>query len=433
MKQITRSNKQPNLLLKLQEAFFSHRYFFAVFLYLLFYSYFVSGQMNAWTVDSAVQALYGLDFSFGFLSRILPGAIYMFFFHKVESKTVAVYSAVLLILFFAILSLFCEKILKKCSNKKEITICVILLMLFLTGPFTFAVYVQGLGISEVYWLFCTVLFFFFLEHRALYPFIIPLCLIVLLFNYSAIICYIPFYCILILYKISISNKTKDKTILYFVFALSAAASIILFLYFTSTLDTNVKYTLPEFEKKLSERGATDNEYASVYFFTSFHKDLEFVPDSIDSPFWKNFSEKFPALWVFIIPFFHMLREGFNVFYYLDLIILLAPILFFVLRFFIQCIKNKTNNKLRRFVYFCVPVLFFVTVIFSFLISIDRLKWVSCAFIPLFSSILYLFYHEEKNSITEYLSRVFFTGSGKISPFVISFCIVYAFTIYGQYH
>jgi|GEM_PF-3781876 len=69
------------------------------------------------------------------------------------------------------------------------------------------------------------LFFLCLAYRPLYLLAAPLCVLALLVNYAAIICYVPFFCILLLYKLSGETDRKSKRMLLAAFIVCVCVSV----------------------------------------------------------------------------------------------------------------------------------------------------------------------------------------------------------------
>ena len=101
----------------------------------------------------------------------------------------------------------------------------------------------------------------------------------------------------------------------------------------------------------------------------------------------------------------------------------------IFRFCFNELKNRNNPGLRRFVFFCMPALFFMTVLVSWPLSFDFFKWLNFAFLPLFASFIYVFYRETAytaEKIRQYLTAVTY-------PEIVAYCSVYAICVLSAYY
>ena len=138
--------------------------------------------------------------------------------------TLTVYYIVLLFVFFAALALFLDRLVNR-IEKKDRAVALVLIVLFLTGPSTFSIFITDIGFIEAYWVFLSALFFLFLAYKPLNLLTAPLCVLALMLNYAAIICYVPFFCILLLYKYVTETSKSAKRMLLAAFFLCVAVSI----------------------------------------------------------------------------------------------------------------------------------------------------------------------------------------------------------------
>ena len=81
-----------------------HYYSLFFFLFILIYSFVVSGGMRPWSSIGLTQSFHAVDYSMGFCARFLPGAVYQFIFGAVNETTLNLYLSVLMIVFFFVLS-----------------------------------------------------------------------------------------------------------------------------------------------------------------------------------------------------------------------------------------------------------------------------------------------------------------------------------------
>ena len=373
----------------------THRFAIAFFVFLMSYHVIIVNRLKLWDVHALTYSQYCADFSFGFGTKLLHGAIYRFLFGgETTPLTVRIYSAALVIVFFALLSFKLEKFIKR-MPEKYLNSALLLILFFLSGPFTFGIYTKMLGLSDTYWLFIALAFIDCLEHRKL-RFLIPfLIALSLFFHFSAIIFVIPLFSIFMLYYASICTDKKEKTALIVVFGASLLlAAVVFFVLILNESRTVV--SMPEFHRKLKENGT---DFTFYYDYAFFHKwgDNVFVPEEI--------TMMKPSLMKFIYLFYYQVKmiydelgNGRQDGYFVTAlgVLIVSPIVVLFTRFHKIALVRK-SNRLRQFCAFLMiahfPFLFILAMLFA--ISVDMTRYLSYAMISMFSTVLIILYNEEQ--------------------------------------
>ncbi len=387
--------------------FYKHRYGVGIFLLFMAYSFFISGNMKLWQVNSLSYSFHAVDFSVGFCSKVLPGAICNFLFEPITEEKVSVFLNVLVISCFLAISFLLEKVFLKTEREYRPTVAI-MCAFFLTGPAAFSTYVKIFCMLDFYWLLFAVLTIFFLSKKQLYIFVIPAFAVSVMVHNGTMICYIPFLVILILYKVAGIEDKKEKTLLYVVLFLAVTASVSVFLYFALYEIDNVKYTMEEFNNIMASKGVTEFEYYNNYFYlqqaNSTFEEIygeDFNWQAFNSEEKNNFVIFLQLLVKRILAHMQFDTLGGNIVHF----ILVAPVVVFVYRFLFLQIKIKSENKLKKFSYLCSMLLFPATLILSMFFSTDRLRWLSNAFIPLFAFMLFVIYKDNGTMIKEIKSFI----------------------------
>lgn len=125
---------------RLKNAFYEHRFGLFFFVFLMAYSFIVSGNMQVWKVDDLTYSFHVVDFSMGFCTKLLPGAVCNFLFDEVTEAKVSTYLNILVAFCFLLVSLLLEKIVLS-TGKEYRTPLIFLIAFFLTGPATFSIYI----------------------------------------------------------------------------------------------------------------------------------------------------------------------------------------------------------------------------------------------------------------------------------------------------
>ncbi len=412
----------------------AHRYFFAVFAFLLFYAFAVVGGL---TKDCGVVAMefHALDFGMGFGSFILPGQIYQWICGAPDPHTLAVYQRILLLAFFAALAALSERVITR-AEKKDRRAALTLVFLLLTGPCTFSIYITDLGMPEVYWVYLAALFFLCLAYRPLNWVIAPLCVLALMVNYAAILCVVPFFCILLLYKYTTETGQKNKRMLLGTFFVCVAVSVAAYLYLALRTMPNMKLSFEAFNELMRSRGVTELTYTDSLFYGHYEEDYppDFYARMVSSPFYTE-GETLSALqrlanfavfrWNMVL--LHISRR--SPLMLLAPLSVILPVIVLIFRFCFGELKNKSNPALRRFVFFCMPAMFLLCICVAWPLSFDFFKWLNFAFLPLLASFLYVFFREPSQTAA-YVRRATSVFS---YPLILMYCSVYAFCILSAYY
>ncbi len=377
-------------MLRIKHLINNHRYSLIIFSGIVIYNFAVTNAFNLWTISKSNYAYHLVDFSVGFCSKLLPGAVYNFFFDDTSMEAISIYCSVLMLTAFALISLLCERLLIK-FGKENTGILSFLLVFFFTGTSTFPMYITKLGALDMYWLIFAIISVICLSDKRLYIFIIPANILSVSVNFGSIISFIPFIILLMLYKISITDKKDEKIYLWLTAVMTALFCVAVALYFIMFEKNNINYTFSEFSELLASRGFKGR---SIYYATSLYS--EPLYDSID---YEQLNSEQPPLQYFFVYLCNRIRmtldktsitDGLAPFF------LMLPILLFTVSFFIKRIKNC--KKLNKLVYICFPLMFIATNCVGMLFSTDVIRTLGHAYTLLFASFLFVSYYEKDDAV-----------------------------------
>ena len=378
----------------LMSAFFLQRHRFALFffLFLVVYHVVVVNRFQIWKIDDIAYSFYAVDYSFGFATKLLPGAIYNGLFGKHGSELIAnVFETALILLFFFGLSVLLEKLLKRVDLTQR-TPALSLLLLYLTGAYTFSIFTKTLAMLDAYWLYFSLAFFLFLEHKWL-RFLIPaLYLASILVHYSAILNYIVLFSILLLYRLSIESDKKEKKCLIAVFAISMAVSAAAAIFFLLN-ESKLICSIDEFHEKMNARGSDYYLYYDYAFFDIF-EGKSFIPDSVKAMSPSFLKMIYTVYYRFIFNLSLSKEIGFFVpLAFFGGLTFLSPILYFFFKIY-RSLMTQAKQKLKRFVYFLMIVQFPFTLFVGMIFSVDANRWMTHAFLISFTMLLALMFYDE---------------------------------------
>ncbi|MBR0414496.1 MAG: hypothetical protein IJI67_05470 [Clostridia bacterium] len=384
-----------NKALKKERGWKQHRYFLLFFGYLLIYHIVIVNHLQLWKLNTVTYSGFCVDYSFGFASKLLPGAVFHLLFGKNATQTTAtIYSTVLIVLFFAGLSLWLEKFMLRMPEKHRKK-ALFLLLFFLSGAYTFAIYTKWVGMNDTAWLFIALLYFVCLENKYL-RFFIPLLFVLSLFiHFSALVFVLPMFSLLLLYRASVMESKAEKRATFIIFGvcmLCTAATFALLM----LNESHMILPMEEFHQKLDERGMYDYTYIDYSFFHIWHG-KQFVPDEVIA--------MQPSLMKFAKLFYYQVKLVYDLFFESPVngavmtvggtLILLPAVVFFE-RFHLRRLRGQ-QNALERFCTFLMmvqfPFIYILGIVFA--ISVDMTRYLSHGFVVMFACVLCVLYHEEK--------------------------------------
>ena len=401
----------------------SHYYAFCLFAFFIIYVAIVPGECKPWVVNDVTYSFYAVDFSLGFCSRIIQGALHNLIFSNISYVTATIYLICIFVVTVAILCFLAEKLLLSIDPKYR-KAAIIILLFFITGPATFAIFLKTFGIIDFFWVFSTALFLLALQKKQLYFLAIPIFVFMVFVYYAALICYVPLLAIILLYKLSTTTDKKEKRYLTIVFFIACALAIAFSVYFVAFERSNLNYTMEEFDNILISRGVDEGNL--FYYNYSYYRYLDnfeantgnelFNVADTDSPFAVPLVLMQQIIVTLkLISFSHVT---------LIVMLLILPILVFIYRILFGELKASKENKLKKFTLLCTLALFPFILFAGFCLSTDVVRWISNAFTCLLFAFVYILY-KERDHLAE---KVHNQLAGK-TALLIPYFIVYSLTTY----
>ncbi|MBQ9913037.1 MAG: hypothetical protein IJO73_02290 [Clostridia bacterium] len=380
---------------KLKKFYTKHYYAISFFSFILVYNIVFTCILGEWEFHNEALSFHLVDFSMGFCSRFLVGAIYNSIFDNTSVLSVILYESILLITFLLIISFYLEKLVLSIEKEHRKTILFILIF-FVTGTSTLPMYVYMLGSFDSYWFYLSIIFIALLSRKQLYIFIVPVFITTIIIHYASIVAFIPFYLFILLYKISITEEKKERFLLWAIVVVSTVSAILFAGYFIVFDNKNLTYSMEDFIAILKSRGIVSEP---IYYLTSFY-DYDYF-GMLDKESFANITSPFLYALKFLeyrikvnfelIPF----EQGFVPF------LLNLPVVVFILLYLRDRNKENSTNKIRIITTFCMCAMFFCTIILSVFLSTDIVRFISHAYMLLFASFLYIIYNE-KGAYLEYI-------------------------------
>lgn len=402
-----------------------------LFLFTVFYNLFIVRNFTLPDIGVAVRSFHTVDFTVGFCTKILPGAVFNLLPGKCTDMKIIVYETILLLLFFAAVSVFLGRFISSASEENKGT-ALFLSILFLSGPCTFSIYAYRVGMLDVYWVFLAAAAVFMLRNKYLRWGMPLICIAAILIHISAMIAYIILFAMLLLYEYISAEDKKEKRTWGIIFLLSVGVSVLTFGYFLLFEKSNLVFTMEEFDAWLAGRGAGGYyyDYALYGHFifddASFYNFNEVIVPIGFSPLIERFVNKIIQQILFNFTLF--VQSNIPPYVMLILIGLVLPLLLPVYKFALR--KMRENKKDKPTVFFCVCLFaqFPFTLLCAILTSVDVTRWTAHAFTVLFTLFLYMLYKEGD----EALSAVREYGAGFPGWMKAVYSAVYALTVFDPY-
>ena len=395
----------------------THKTAVCIFTVLLFYNFVVILRCMPPEV-SINYTHYAVDFSFGWCSRLLPGAVYNLFVPEPSEVTANVYVYLLMLLFLAAVSLLLERLLYSLSDQDR-PMCYVLLAFYLTGPATFSPYFFAFGMLDFHWLVLMVPFFVLLQKRWgrwlvwLFP------ALLMFVSFGAALTWAPLCGLLILYELALAKEKKTRRQLTVVFFAAVILAAGIFLYITGFETKTLTYSLDEFNEILDERGVKIMNYYDGTFYGDMAAAEKFYVEKYGE---KNnpFSSGVVSASEYYFNPDTGLAEGFlnalrtrlaqHWFIYSDknfiqlkktalflgfLMTVLLPPFVVLYRSVLVRWQRAGKDLLKRFLYVCLLIFFPAVILLSVIVSIDSTRWVMHTFMMLFTFVLYQIYREKE--------------------------------------
>ena len=431
----------------------SHRPALCFFLGLLIYNFVVVLRCSLPAIG-VNYTHYAVDYSVGFCTRLLPGAVYNLFVPKPTEATANGYVWLLTLLLFAAVSLLLEHVLLSLPKERR-PFFWLLLLFYLTGPATFSLYTHAFGLLDLHWLILMVVFFLLLQKKwgqLLLP-VFPLLL--LLTSFGAIVSWIPFSVLLILYQLTLQTEKKDRQRLTAVFLAALFVAGGSFLYFAANDKKNLVYDVDGFNQFMHERGCDIVAYYDDSFYDAFETAVdfyveqhgtadspysghlngyidqkEFFPEMADGPvkrFANEIGNRLARHWeLYKMNDYVQLKKSVSLF--CGMFVVVLPPLAVLYNVLVKKFRSARGKKPDRFLYFCLLAFFPVLLFIVPVVSTDTTRWIMHAFMMLFTLVIYMICRE-REAVLEPLRRMLV----KIPRVALaSYWGVYAFTFITPY-
>lgn len=407
----------------------NHRVGIACFVFLIAYQCVIVNNGSLWWVNPTSYAFYMFDYSMGFCTKILPGAIYNALVGIYDFRPVTVFVMVFYLPFLAAISFFMEKFSAAAGEKNRNT-ALVLMFFFLTGPFTIGLFARAFGMLDFYWAF------FFAAGLLLLPgkrfkWLLPVCFVGMIFiHYASLFSYAAVLLLLILLFAAKTDNVTEKRQYYLLFAFCALITAGLAAYFISSETKNVTITLEDLDCLLrKERGAIYPEYAESSLFRSADKSYINVTYEGDA-YYVDQNASVLSRFLHWILFFVWTSKSFSHPYgeLLFPVALALPLAVFLLAILFSFFTARRDRWELRAVALLMILHFFGLIVVSILFTSDTYRWIAHSVTCLFISVMAVLYFEYREGLEKargLISRIGF-------PALAIYGVAYALTSIDPY-
>ncbi|MBE6785495.1 MAG: hypothetical protein E7538_04550 [Ruminococcaceae bacterium] len=379
---------------KVKEKLYEHRFALIFFGILLACSIIDFQNVYSGIDTGLTYSIYAVDFSFGFCTRLLPGAVFNFLFNDISVNKVCFYMIALLIFCLISVSKFAEDFIDRFNKENRKQGIVIALFLVLTFFICFSAG-DFLDILDFHWIIGAVIFLLLLRKNATCLVMPVLFFCVVMCHYGSMICYIPMFVIILMLKAVYSKEKKEKVFLISIIGVSLISAIALFAYMLMFELENIKFSLEEFNAILSSKGVTDFEYYNFPFFRET-ADLSKLTDNGDLVPLVQVDLSQPKIIVMIQTVINQIQVHIALWNHSDIIfyaLTFVPLVAFAFYVLIRSLKNEKGARIRSLLYLAVMILIFFTVISGLFMSTDTLRWCSHGIIVFSTAFGYVIHND----------------------------------------
>ena len=400
---------------------YKSRYFIFLFAFILLYHIVVVKKFQLWQVDRFTYVHYLVDFSMGFCTKFLPGAVYNFLFRGDTAVwKVNLYNITLVLLLFLYVSYMLSKFITTQETAERRKSLLILFVFYLSGPCTFAMLTHELGILEIHLFLLTVAFLSAVENKYLKYAVPVFAVLAIIVHIASLISTIVFFLLILLYEASIQNRKRDRILYLALAAVTLAAAGLMSLYFIINEYDNVVYGMQEFNSIVQQRSQFDEDIFLGYYDGELYKDISsynygvFETNSLElKSFWiAAENSRLPA---FLLNGLNTVLGRLNfqfriytatlpvsIYWLLPVLLILLhlPMMILFFKFFKFKIMSgkKANNRLQAFTFLMLMLYVPIVLVVWYAFSTDTLKYSAHTYLILFTFLLYVLKREPKETV-----------------------------------
>lgn len=380
-----------------------------------------------WQVSPVAYEIHAVDYSVGFCSKLLPGAIYHLLIGKYDTISMTIYIHAVTILFMLLVSCLFQRVYYEINANKAFVF--VLAAVFVPGSaITFNHLLLAEGYFDVYWIILFSVALLILRNEIARWFIPALCFLMILVHYASFLSFVPLLLLIVLLKAIKTDNEFDRKSYKLVFAIAFMVSVVSFLYFVINETANIKMEDYEaFKAFLRTRGVERSDYFSWYLFKN--TDVITVLD-IDSN--RAMEEilnggdqvsKFSQIAHAIFALFKWTVITAEYLFHIPEILFVSPLFVMSTVLVVRYIKRYAANWMEKIIAVLLLLIPILDMAEIFVASIDTQRWIGHAVLSLFTVITTLGIVGNRRIISDIEDRVLRPYAYITIPYLIMYSVI----------
>lgn len=360
-------------------------------------------------VGNLLRLYYLIDYSMSKTSRLLVGSFVRLINENPSKEWINGFALTVLTVTLILVSLLVGRVVRNTDKEIRPTLYVFIAFL-VTGSFAMENFSKFLGVLDI-WMFIAALLAVVCACNKYLRWLVPvICAVGVFIHNGFAITYFPLVILIVFYLMVTGEKKAANAI---IFALSSAVTVVLTIWVSVEGFKTTTVTQDELIAILKERcGADYNNGAAEYI--SFYL-LDIVPDH--ASFGTEALENTSIIERFFLMSNYALHKNPSTAYVVASIIMTLTIFPAFWAIWIKCMKN-TEDKSRKFVYFCFLAFTFFVPLGFFLIE-DYVRWIQAGMLTQLGVVFFMYFVKDEPFIkTMSQAKSFFADKVYIIIFVL---------------
>ncbi len=380
-----------------------------------------------WQISPVAYEIHAVDYSIGFCSKLLPGAIYHLLIGKYDTTSLTFYIHTVTVLFMFLMSCLFQRVCYEIRDNK-VFVFVLAVLLVPGCTITFNHLLLAEGYFDIYWIIFFSAALLMVRNRFTRLVIPALCFLMVLVHYGSFLSFVPLLLLIVLLKAVKAENVYDRKSYELIFAIALIVSTASFLYFVINETANLKIADYEaFKAFLRTRGVDRSDYFSWYLFKN--TDVITVLD-IDSN--RAMEEilnggdqvsKFSQIAHAIFALFKWTVVSSEYLYYIPLLFYVSPLFVISTVLVARYIKLFAANRLEKIIAVLLLLIPFLDAVEIFVASIDTQRWIGHAVLSLFTVITALGVIGDRRLITDVENRIIKPYTYIAVPYLIMYSVI----------
>ena len=360
-------------------------------------------------VGNLLQLYYLIDYSMSKTSRLFVGSLVRLINENPSKEWINGFALTVLTITLILVSLLVGGVIRNTDKELRPTLYVFIAFL-VTGSFAMENFSKFLGVLDI-WMFLAALLAVICAYNKHLRWLVPvICAVGGFIHNGFAITYFPLVILIVFYLMVTSEKKVANAI---IFALSSAVAVILTIWVSVEGFKTTTVTQNELIEILKKR-CGDNYNSGAAEYISFYL-LDIVPEH--ASFGSEAIENTTIIERFFLMSSYALNKNPSNAYIVASVVMTLTIFPAFWAIWIKCMKN-TDDKSRRFVYFCFLAFTFFVPLGFFLIE-DYVRWIQAGMLTQLGVVFFMYFIKDEPFMkTMQQAKSFFADKAYIIIFVL---------------